>query len=123
VARLALESGARVIPCAMVGTFELMPPGKLLPRLRFRPGVKYGKPLDFSRYAGLAADRLVLRAVTDEIMYAVMSLSGQEYVDEYADRAKLRAKRARPTAPLPRQPAEVTAPAAPPAEEDVSPAR
>ncbi len=92
VARLALESGAPVIPCAMVGTFELMPPGRLMPRLRFRPGVKYGKPLDFSRYAGLESDRLVLRAVTDEIMYALMELSGQEYVDEYAARAKAKAK-------------------------------
>jgi len=79
VARLALESGAPVVPCAMVG-----------PRLRVRPGVKFGEPLDFSRYAGLEADRRVLRAVTDEIMYAVMSLSGQEYVDSYAQRAKLR---------------------------------
>jgi 1-acyl-sn-glycerol-3-phosphate acyltransferase len=55
--------------------------------------VRFGKPLDFSRYAGLKADRLVLRAVTDEIMYAVMKLSGQEYVDEDAQRAK---KRGRP---------------------------
>jgi 1-acyl-sn-glycerol-3-phosphate acyltransferase len=92
VARLALESGAPVIPCAMVGTFELMPPGRVLPRLRFRPGVKFGRPLDFSRYAGLESDRLVLRAVTDEIMYALMELSGQEYVDEYAARAKTKAK-------------------------------
>ena len=92
VARLALESGAPVIPCAMFGTFDLMPPGKILPRLRFRPGVKYGKPLDFSRYRGLESDRLVLRAVTDEIMYALMELAGQEYVDEYAQQAKARAK-------------------------------
>jgi 1-acyl-sn-glycerol-3-phosphate acyltransferase len=90
VARLALESGAPVIPCAMISTFELMPPGRLLPRLRFRPGVKFGKPLDFARYTGLESDRLVLRAVTDEIMYALMSLSGQEYVDEYAQQAKQR---------------------------------
>ena len=93
VARLALESGAPVIPCAMIGTFELQPPGHVLPRLSIRPGVRFGKPLDFSRYANLKADRLVLRAVTDEIMYAVMNLSGQEYVDEDAQRAK---KRARP---------------------------
>src|SRR5215469_136438 len=93
VARLALDSGARVIPCAMIGTYELQPPGRLLPRLSIRPGVRFGKPLDFSRYAGLKQDRLVLRAVTDEIMYAVMNLSGQEYVDEDAQRAK---KRARP---------------------------
>ena len=92
VARLALESGAPVIPCAMVGTFELMPSGKLLPRLRYRPGVRFGKPLDFSRYAGLESDRLVLRAVTDEIMYAIMALASQEYVDEDAQRAKARLK-------------------------------
>ena len=88
VARLALESGAPVIPTAMMGTFELMPSGRLLPKFRVRPGVKFGKPLDFSRYAGLESDRLVLRAITDEIMYALMELSGQEYVDEYAQRAR-----------------------------------
>jgi 1-acyl-sn-glycerol-3-phosphate acyltransferase len=92
VARLALESGAPVIPCAMVNTFELMPAGRLLPRLRYRPGVRYGKPLDFSRYAGLESDRLVLRAVTDEIMYAIMALAHQEYVDEDAQHAKARLK-------------------------------
>ena len=92
VARLALESGAPVIPTAMVGTFDFMPPGRLWPRLRIRPGVRFGKPLDFSRYAGLESDHLVLRAVTDEIMYALMELSGQEYVDEYAQRAKGRAR-------------------------------
>jgi 1-acyl-sn-glycerol-3-phosphate acyltransferase len=92
VARLALESGAPVIPCAMIGTFEFQPPGRLLPRLSVRPGVRFGKPLDFSRYAGLESDRLVLRAVTDEIMYAVMNLSGQEYVDQDAQGAKKRAR-------------------------------
>jgi 1-acyl-sn-glycerol-3-phosphate acyltransferase len=92
VARLALDSGAPVIPCAMIGTFEMQPPGRLLPRLSIRPGVRYGKPLDFSRYAALKSDRLVLRAVTDEIMYAVMNLSGQEYVDQDARLAKKRAK-------------------------------
>ena len=92
VARLALESGAPVIPSAMIGTYELQPPGRLLPRLSIRPGVRFGKPLDFSRYAGLRSDRLVLRAVTDEVMYAVMNLSGQEYVDEDAQRAKKRAR-------------------------------
>src|SRR5206468_581789 len=99
VARLALESGAPVIPCAMIGTFELQPPGHVLPRLSIRPGVRFGKPLDFSRYAGLKSDRLVLRAVTDEIMYAVMNLSGQEYVDEDAQRAKKRARAGSPARP------------------------
>jgi 1-acyl-sn-glycerol-3-phosphate acyltransferase len=92
VARLALESGAPVIPTAMVGTFELMPAGRLWPRLRIRPGVRFGKPLDFSRYSGLESDHMVLRAVTDEIMYALMELSGQEYVDVYAQKAKSRGR-------------------------------
>lgn len=105
VARLALESGAPVVPCAMVGTFELQPPGKALPRLRIRPGVRFGEPMDFTRYAGLESDRLVLRAVTDEIMYALMRLSGQEYVDEYAQRAKARRARGAAGPAVPPDPA------------------
>jgi 1-acyl-sn-glycerol-3-phosphate acyltransferase len=84
VARLALEARVPVIPCAMIGGFEFQPPGKIMPQFRVRPGVRFGKPLDFSRYYGLEGDRLVLRAVTDEIIYNIMKLSGQEYVDEYA---------------------------------------
>ncbi|GAA4610978.1 lysophospholipid acyltransferase family protein [Actinoallomurus liliacearum] len=84
VARLALESRAPVVPMAMINTFELMPAGRPLPKLRPRPEVRFGEPLDFSRYYGMAHDRVVLRAVTDEIMYAIMRLSGQEYVDRYA---------------------------------------
>jgi 1-acyl-sn-glycerol-3-phosphate acyltransferase len=88
VARMALEARVPVIPCAMVGTYEFQPPGKLTPRPWVRPGVRFGKPLDFSRYYGLEKDRLVLRAVTDEIMYKIMKLAGQEYVDTYAQRSK-----------------------------------
>ncbi|MGI5490747.1 lysophospholipid acyltransferase family protein [Microtetraspora malaysiensis] len=94
VARLALEARAPVIPWAMVNTFEMMPPGHPIPKFGIRPGVRYGKPLDFSRYYGLEGDRLVLRAVTDEIMYALMELSGQEYVDKYAASAKVEMVRA-----------------------------
>jgi 1-acyl-sn-glycerol-3-phosphate acyltransferase len=92
VARLALEGRVPVIPSAMVNTYELQPPGAIVPRLRFRPGVRFGKQLDFSRYYGMESNLLVLRAVTDEIMYALMELAGQEYVDEYAADAKAKAK-------------------------------
>jgi 1-acyl-sn-glycerol-3-phosphate acyltransferase len=50
--------------------------------------IKIGKPMDFSRYEGLSGDRFVERSITDEIMYALMELSGQEYVDIYAAKAK-----------------------------------
>lgn len=53
-----------------------------------RPGIRIGKPLDFSRYQGMEGDRFILRSVTDEVMYEIMKLSGQEYVDIYATAAK-----------------------------------
>jgi 1-acyl-sn-glycerol-3-phosphate acyltransferase len=90
VARLALEARVPVIPTAMIGGFEFQPPGRITPSFAVRPGVVFGKPLDFSRYYGLEQDHMVLRAMTDEIMYELMKLSGQEYVDEYAQRAKVR---------------------------------
>ncbi|WP_199443321.1 lysophospholipid acyltransferase family protein [Umezawaea beigongshangensis] len=87
VAWIALESGAPVIPVAMIGTDRANPIGSRM----WRPypiRIKIGKPLDFSRYEGLSGDRFVLRSITDEIMYALMELSGQEYVDVYAAKAK-----------------------------------
>jgi 1-acyl-sn-glycerol-3-phosphate acyltransferase len=87
VAVMALRAGVPVIPVAMLGTFELQPPGRALPRLG-RVTIRFGQPLDFSRYAGMSEDRAVLRAVTDHIMYEVMRLSGQEYVDRYAGEVK-----------------------------------
>jgi len=88
VARLAVESGAPVVPCAMIGTFEFQPPGTLRPNMRIRPGVRFGEPLDYSRYRGQQADGSLLRTITDEIMQAIAKLSGQEYVDIDARRAK-----------------------------------
>ncbi|HEY9375495.1 MAG TPA: lysophospholipid acyltransferase family protein [Jiangellaceae bacterium] len=87
VARMALEAKVPVIPVAMIDTDKMQPPGRLIPKV-MRPGVRFGKPLDFSRYDGMEEDRYVLRSVTDEIVYALMELSGQEYVDMYAQRAK-----------------------------------
>jgi 1-acyl-sn-glycerol-3-phosphate acyltransferase len=88
IARLALEAQVPVIPCAMVGTFEFLPSGHTRPNLRIRPGVRFGKPLDFSRFYSSASDRRVLREVTDEVMGEIMKLSGQEYVNMYAQQAK-----------------------------------
>ncbi|MDT0473862.1 lysophospholipid acyltransferase family protein [Streptomyces griseoviridis] len=87
VAVMALKSGVPVIPCAMIGTFEAQPPGKVIPNVH-PVAIRFGEPLEFSRYAGMEDEKAILRAVTDEIMYAILSLSEQEYVDEYASVAK-----------------------------------
>jgi 1-acyl-sn-glycerol-3-phosphate acyltransferase len=89
VARMVLESGAPVIPVAMIGTAEVMPIGTRLPKVR-RVGIILGEPLDFSRFHGLEGDRFVLRSVTDELVYELQRLSGQEYVDVYASSVKER---------------------------------
>ncbi|MEU5697169.1 lysophospholipid acyltransferase family protein [Actinosynnema sp. NPDC020468] len=82
VARMALESGAPVIPVGIIGTDKVQPVDKKLPRLH-RVTIRFGEPLDFSRYAGLHDSLPVLRSVTDEIVYKILDLSGQEYVDSY----------------------------------------
>jgi 1-acyl-sn-glycerol-3-phosphate acyltransferase len=66
--------------------------------------VDYGKPLLFDRYYDRAKDRFVLRSVTDEIMYEIMMMSGQEYVDEYASKVK----KDRAATPAPRRPTRVS---------------
>jgi 1-acyl-sn-glycerol-3-phosphate acyltransferase len=107
LARMALQARVPVIPVAMFGTDKANPIGSKM----WRPypiRIRIGPPLDFSRYEGLSGDRFVERSVTDEIMYALMELSGQEYVDVYAAKVKeeLDAKPAAPPA-VPVQPKAV----------------
>jgi 1-acyl-sn-glycerol-3-phosphate acyltransferase len=90
VARMALEARVQVIPCVMLNTNLIQPPGKTMWRI-MRVRIRIGKPLDFSRYEGLSGDRFVERSMTDEIMYELMELSGQQYVDVYAAKVKAEA--------------------------------
>lgn len=83
LARLALHTGVPVIPVAMIGTEKVNPPGSKMWRFG-RVTVRFGRPMDFSRFEGLAGNRFIERAVTDEVIYELMRLSGQEYVDIYA---------------------------------------
>ncbi len=107
VAVMALKAGVPVVPCAMIGTFEAQPPGRKIPRVR-PVVIRFGEPLEFSRFAGMENEKAVLRAVTDEIMYAILSLSEQEYVDQYAadvkaaeaEQRKAEEKRRAPRMPL-----------------------
>ena len=104
MARVALEAGVPIVPVAMFGTDKANPIGaKMWYPHPIR--IKVGKPLDFSRYHGMDGDRFIERSITDEVMYALMELSGQEYVDVYA--AKLKEAGAA-TPPAPRAPAEPT---------------
>jgi 1-acyl-sn-glycerol-3-phosphate acyltransferase len=87
VARMVLEAHVPIIPIAMIDTEKVMPIGTRIPKIR-RIGIIIGEPLDFSRFEGLESDRFILRSVTDEIMYALHRLGGQEYADVYATSVK-----------------------------------
>lgn len=106
VAKLILATGVPVIPVAMIGTDKVQPIGRRIPNIR-RIGIIVGEPMDFRRYAGMGDDRFIQRSVTDEIMYALMRLSGQEYVDVYASSVKERlAGAAKAAGKKPQRPAD-----------------
>lgn len=87
VVRMALATGAPIIPVAMIGTREVNPPGSAMWR-RAPVTIRIGRPLDLSRYQGMEGDRFVERSIVDELMYELMEMGGQEYVDEYAAKIK-----------------------------------
>ncbi|MGQ0630432.1 MAG: lysophospholipid acyltransferase family protein [Sporichthyaceae bacterium] len=89
VARLWLESGAPLLPCAVIGTDIVQPPGTKVPK-RAPVTVKFGAPMDIARYDGRKRDALLFREITDDIMKAIQALSGQDYVNEYATDVKER---------------------------------
>ena len=87
-ARLALRTGAPLIPVGIRGSREVWPPDSRRPH-PWRPvRVAFGRPIETARYAGGADDRMLLRQITDELMYEIGDLSGQPYVDQYATKKK-----------------------------------
>ena len=84
VARLALRTGAPVVPVGLIGTDEVQPIDRKMPRLLGRVTVRFGEPLDAGRYRDFDVEHLALRELTDEVMYEIGQLSGYEYVDTYA---------------------------------------
>ena len=84
IARMAIESGAAIVPVAMFNTAEIQPTGQVVPKVR-RVEMVFGEPMYFE---GDVTDLKLLREITYRIMNTIQSLSGQEYVDMYASEAK-----------------------------------
>jgi len=83
-ARLALRTGSPLVPVGFRGTREVMPADAKLPRIFLPVEINIGEPIGVERFRGRTDDRLLLRQLIDEVMYAIRELSGQEYVDTYA---------------------------------------
>lgn len=97
-ARIALETRVPVVPVGITGTYDALPSGRSRPQVA-NVSVAFGKPLTFERFYDAPFDQnFLLRAITDRIMYEIMRLTGQVYVDEYGERAKSR-RTAKPSEP------------------------
>lgn len=84
VARLALETGALIVPTGIVGTDAIQPPDAKFPKL-FKPcSISFGRPIDPARYKGAEHDPRIARQITDEVMFEIREMTGQTYVDEYS---------------------------------------
>jgi 1-acyl-sn-glycerol-3-phosphate acyltransferase len=86
MARLALRTGAPIIPVGLRGTDRIQPPGSSVPRPFVRCEVRFGKPIEMGRFVERTLGAATYRTITDEVMYEISQLSGQTYVDRYADR-------------------------------------
>jgi 1-acyl-sn-glycerol-3-phosphate acyltransferase len=84
VARLSFRTGVPIVPVGMIGTDEVQPVDRRMPRLFRRVTIRFGEPLDPARYEQGEHDHLALRELTDEVMYEIGELSGYDYVDTYA---------------------------------------
>jgi len=83
-ARLALRTGAPIVPVGILGTRDIQPPEARMPKPFKRAEIRFGRPIDVERYRDRTDDRLVLRQIIDEVMFEIRALTGQDYVDEYA---------------------------------------
>ncbi len=87
-ARLAVETGAPIIPVGLMGTAEIQPVDRPLPRF-FQPvTVRFGRPITVDRYTSRIGDRAMYRELIDEVMYEIQQLTGLEYDPTYAGAKK-----------------------------------
>ncbi len=83
-ARLALKVGCPIFPVGITGTREIQPPDAKVPKLHGTCSIKIGRPINVERYRNRAEDHMVLRQITDELMYEIRDLTGQDYRNVYA---------------------------------------
>jgi 1-acyl-sn-glycerol-3-phosphate acyltransferase len=115
-ARLALRAGVPIVPVGIVGARDVMPPEARFPKLRLPVAIRFGRPIHVDRYRDRGDDRMVLRQIIDEVMFEIRTLTGQDYVDEYATKKKKPQSESAGAE-------GIGAPAAGPATEPLAPAR
>jgi 1-acyl-sn-glycerol-3-phosphate acyltransferase len=88
-ARLALKVGCPIFPVGIVGTDAIQPPDAKAPKLFKHCKITVGRPIKVERYLSRSEDHRVLRQITDELMFEIREITGQEYRNVYAGRADI----------------------------------
>jgi 1-acyl-sn-glycerol-3-phosphate acyltransferase len=114
-ARLALEVGCPIYPVGIVGTDVIQPPGAKLPKPFKHCSITIGEPVRPARYLGRREPHLACRSMTDEVMFEIREMTGQDYRNHYAgERVETSTD-----VPVVAQPAYVSDPAPPPREREL----
>jgi 1-acyl-sn-glycerol-3-phosphate acyltransferase len=83
-ARLAMKIGCPIFPVGVVGTAKIQPPDAIMPKLFLSCEIKVGRAINPERYRDRGAEHIAWRSMTDEVMYEIRELTGQNYVNRYA---------------------------------------
>lgn len=97
-ARLALRCNAPIVPVGIIGTREIQPPESPVPKFFRTVILRFGTPIDVEKYLDRADDRLVLRQITDEVMFEIRNLTGLDYDPTYATKPTAQAASSEPEA-------------------------
>lgn len=84
VARLAIETGATLIPVGLIGTEHVQSREEKVPRFGKKVELHFGKPIDITKYQDTTDSGIAYRNLTDELMYEIFDLCNYGYVDTYA---------------------------------------
>jgi 1-acyl-sn-glycerol-3-phosphate acyltransferase len=85
-ARLALTVGCPILPVGITGTADIQPPDAKFPSFGKPCTINVGRPIRLERYLRRVDRHRALRELTDELMYEISELTGQDYVNVYAGR-------------------------------------
>ena len=83
--RLALRTGAKIVPMGLIGTPNIQPIDTVMPKFGLPVTMRFGDPIDVTERLRGDPSRRFMRSLTDELMYEISELSEQQYVDTYGN--------------------------------------
>jgi len=87
-ARLSVRTSAPIVPVGILGTRRIQPPDAKCPRPFLPAEIRFGRPIEPTASERISDSRMRLRQMTDELMFEIRALTGQDYVNSYATKPR-----------------------------------